>query len=347
MIWNLPGAAMFGTIFLFKVMWFWCIRHKLEFAVALIHAGVEAVESIMGIGVWILGLLLIAMQAGCLVLTGGAWFHLMGPDAPPEAVHVRELSPLLIPVLLVFSMAWTVEVLGNILHVTVCGSLGQACGVNTPARSVCGSFLFALTGGLGSICLGSFTIALLKALQYAYEKGTNSKNPCVQVIIRVVCCLFQWVLKLFNAYAFVFVGLKGTSYCSAAYRTADTFAKDGMAAIAADEALHDVIHIAKLVSMWVAVLLALIFGNALNLIGFADRSWQEVLTGPVLCIALAVLTSFSLSQVMGRLLEAAVCSLFIIFDDEKFAECMKQTQPDIHKQLTEASSGKDKEKPQE
>lgn len=330
---------MFGTIFLLKACWFWCIRHRLEFAVALIHAGVETVENVMGVGVWMLGLLLLALQAGCLILTGGAWYFLLGTNAPPEAVQIMEVSPMLLPVLLVFSLAWTLEVLANVLHVTICGSLGSACGLNTPGKSFCGSFFFAITGGLGSICIGSFTIALLKALQYLYEKGTNSKNPCVQVIIRVACCVLQAVLKLFNSYAFVFVGLKGIGYCDAARRTMDAFAKDGVAAIAADEALHDVVHIAKLVSMWVSIFMSLIFGHALNIIGLSQGSWQEVLTGPMLCIALAIATSYALSMVMGRLLEAAVCTLFIIFDDRKFGPLMKVAQPKVYQQLEEANEG--------
>merc|ERR1712100_85321 len=106
------------------------------------------------------------------------------------------------------------------------------------------------------------------------------------------------------------------------------------------EALHDVVHIAKLVSMWVSVLLALIFGVALNLIGWTERSWQEVLTGPVLCFAMAVATSYVLSLVMGRLLEAAVCALFIIFDHESYRRCMKTAKPQLFQQLQDAYDGK-------
>ena len=63
-----------------------------------------------------------------------------------------------------------------------------------------------MTGGLGSICSGSFIIAALKAAQYAFEKGENSSNPVVKLIAAAACCAIQWILKLFNSYAFVFVG---------------------------------------------------------------------------------------------------------------------------------------------
>merc|ERR1711865_1044149 len=108
-------------------------------------------------------------------------------------------------------------------------------------------------------------------------------------------------------------------------------------------ALHDVVHIAKLVSCWVCVLLSLIFGTALNLIGYSDRSWQEDLSGPVLCIALAVATSYVLSMIMGRLLEATVCTLFIIYDDEKFSKCMKAEKPELFRELKTAGDGKAEE----
>jgi len=341
MVMNLPGAAMFGTIFLLKSCWFWCIRHKFDYAVKLIHAGVVSVENIMGVCAWVLGLFLIAMQAGVVILVAGAWYLLTGENAPPEAAQLNAISPMAIPVLLFFSMQWVGEVIANVFHVSICCCLGAACGVRTPAKSVCGSFCFAVTGGLGSICSGSFIIAALKAAQYAFEKGENSSNPVVKLVVAAACCAIQWILKLFNSYAFVFVGLKGAGYVEGAHRTVAAFAKDGVAAVAADEALHDVMHIAKLVSTWVAVLLALIFGHALNIIGLSARSWQEVITGPVLCIALAIITSNALSLVMGRLVEAAVCTLFIIFDDEKYGPLMQVAQPDLYNQLSDTCKPKD------
>jgi len=154
-----------------------------------------------------------------------------------------------------------------------------------------------------------------------------------------VCCALEWFLNFFNAYAFVFVGLKGHSYFDAARRTIEVFGKDGVAAVAADEALHDVVKIAKQVVLWVTVGLSMVFGVYLDLIGTSQRSWYEVVTGPVLCWALAAATTYALTLPMGRLLEAAVATLFIVFDD--YPSCMKEAQPDIFKALQDAAQSKE------
>jgi len=289
----------------------------------------------MGIGAWLLGLVLILIQVGFVILTGGAWYKLLGDSPPPEAQQLIAVAPGFLPVFLVFAMVWTIEVTANVLHVTVCCSVGSKCGVNTPAKSMCGAFCFAVTGALGSICSGSFVIALLKALQYAYEKGEKSNNPCVKIVVKAACCILEYILKIFNAYAFVFVGLKGMSYCKAAEETVKVFNEDGTSAVAADEALHDVVRIAKMVALWVSVLLSLFYGHSLGLVGLSAASWQEVVTGPLLCVALAFGTSYALTLVMGRLLEAAVCTLFVVFTEKEYKLCMKEKQRELFQELEE------------
>jgi len=330
---NIPGALMFAIILALKGLWFWCIRHRFAQAIRLIHCAVEALGSILGILVWVFGLLITLAQALVLVLAGGCYYHLTGHDAPPMVAELNEASPALIPAIIMFAMVWIVEVASNSLHIAVCCSLGGSCGVHTPARTIPGAMAFSWYGGIGSNCFGSFLVAALKGLQHLLEKSEKTDNPVVKVILKVACCLLEVVLKMYNSYAFVFVGLKGVSYCSAAKKTFDAMLKDGVTAIAADEALHDVVHIAKLVGFYVASLVALGLGYEMDIIGFYNRSWQEVIVGPLLCLALACLTSYALTLTMGRLIEASVCTLFIVYGHETYGQCMKQSQQGLWEKL--------------
>jgi len=345
MIVNIPGAAVFLLLLVFKGLWFWCIRSRFAFAIRLIHCAVEAVEKLLGISVWLFGLLITCAQAGLLILAGGCYYHLTGNNAPPLVAELNEASPALLPALIVFALVWTTEVAANTLHISVCCSLGGCCGVHTPARTFPGAVGFALTGGLGSNCAGSFLVAALKGLQHILEKSEKTDNPCVKVVLKAVCCLLEVMLKMYNSFAFVFVGLKGASYCTAAKRTFDAMLKDGVTAIAADEALHDVVRIAKLVALYVSSLLALWLGYSMGIIGLWGASWQEVIVAPLLCIALASLTSYALTLTMGRLMEASVCTLFVVYGDESFGKCMKESQQALWEQLSGASTKEEAEEP--
>mmetsp|Transcript_14227 Transcript_14227/g.32289 ORF Transcript_14227/g.32289 Transcript_14227/m.32289 type:complete len:815 (+) Transcript_14227:73-2517(+) len=331
---NFAGALMFGIILALKALWFWCIRNRFVQAIRLIHCAVEALGSTLGVLVWLFGLLITLVQAGVLVHAGGCYYHLTGNNAPPMVAELNETSPALLPAMIVFAMVWIVEVASNTLHIAVCCSLGGSCGVRTPARTMPRAIAFALIGGIGSNCFGSFLVAALKGLQHLLEKSEKTDNPVVKAILKAVCCLLEVVLKMYNSYAFVFVGLKGVSYCTAAKRTFDAMLKDGVTAIAADEALHDVVHIAKLVGFYVASLVAFWLGYEMDIIGFYNRSWQEVIVGPLLCLALACLTSYALTLTMGRLIEASVCTLFIVYGHETYGQCMKQSQQALWEKLS-------------
>jgi len=336
---NYPIALVFGTFFLLKALWYWCVRGKIAFAVRIIHCSVETLRNLLGLSVWIFGIIIIGVQAAVVALCTGAFFRLTGPNAPTWAVLLEELLPGTTSCLVLFALVWIVEVLSNVLHVTVCCALGGQCGIDTPASSTCGAALFALTGGLGSICAGSFWIASLKTFEYFIGLGEESDNIFVKCTIKVACFAVQTVVKMYNSYAFVFVGLKGESYCDAAVRTFAVLSADGLAAVATDQALHDVMHTCKQVALWSSVLVAFLLGRSLGLIGFYDHSWQEIIVGPLLCMFLASVVSYVMTLTMGRLVEACCCTLMILYEDPHYRQLMTRSQAHICQALDEVTEG--------
>merc|ERR1712139_171806 len=119
--------------------------------------------------------------------------------------------------------------------------------------------------------------------------------------------------------------------------TFQAMAEGGRAALATDEALHDVLRIAKMVALWVSVILALMLGRSLDLVGTTSRSWQEALAGPALCCALAAVTAYGLTLSMGRLIEASVCTIFIIYENGAYQQAMESAQPGIYKKLRDTT----------
>ena len=107
-------------------------------------------------------------------------------------------------------------------------------------------------------------------------------------------------------------------YCHAAKALVTQQAEDPITAFAFNETLNDVTQIAKLVAFYASPLCAVELGWNLGIIGMFNRSFSEFFLAPLLCMFLCAFTSYSLTLIMGRLLEA---SLSIGWPHEKYNVC--------------------------
>lgn len=92
--------------------------------------------------------------------------------------------------LLLLSFYWTSQVIKNVVHVTVCGTIATwyfMYGVAMPANPSIGSFKRSVTTSFGSICLGSLLVAFLRAIRQLIA----STRYCV-------CCLCKKKKKIIN-----------------------------------------------------------------------------------------------------------------------------------------------------
>ena len=132
---------------------------------------------------------------------------------------------------------------------------------------------------------------------------------------RLVLFLFYLFRSDLQFFAFVFVGLKGMGYCHAAKALVAQQAEDPITAFAFNETLNDV------TPSWLhstPPLCAVVLGWNLGIIGMFNRSFSEFFLAPLLCMFLCAFTSYSLTLIMGRLLEA---SLSIGWPHEKYNVC--------------------------
>lgn len=77
--------------------------------------------------------------------------------------------------LLLLSFYWTQQVISNIVHVTVAGTVGTWWWAPLEANSCCSeavrsSYIRAITNSFGSICFGSLLVAIVKAIKSMLEQ---------------------------------------------------------------------------------------------------------------------------------------------------------------------------------
>jgi len=220
--------------------------------------------------------------------------------------------------------------------VAVVSSLGAQLGIETPGGpGLCGALIFGLFGASGSIVLGSLFVAILKVLQWLIYKLEENSNAVCKAITMAMCCLCEMLLKLYNSYAFVHVGLDGLGYLGAAPVTVEVFKKGGNMTLATDVALRDVLQVCKSVSMYSLMLLGVILGPMLGVFDydFFDGAFAMQIVAPMICAAMGPFTAYMMTLTLGRLLEASVSTLLVLRIEHH--EAFQKAQPEFCNRLEE------------
>ena len=129
----------------------------------------------------------------------------------------NEPNSMLIFVLLL-SYHWTFQVIKNVVHVTVAGTVGTWWFVPTEASSVCShgvrdSFLRSITTSFGSICFGSLLVAIIEASKNMVRSLRESEDGGGILLCLAECLLscLQDVLEVSRSICL----MDGTCYCHA------------------------------------------------------------------------------------------------------------------------------------
>ena len=154
--------------------------------------------------------------------------------------------------LLFLSFFFTHQVIQNCTHVTVSGVVGSWW--FSPADSGCcsggviGSLIRTLTTSFGSVCFGSLIVAFLQALK-ALTNAARSENGDSFLLCLAECIIacLEDIMKYFNKWAFVYVGLYGYSYIEAGKNVFTLFRNRGWEAIIADDLVSNVFFFLSLV----------------------------------------------------------------------------------------------------
>jgi Plasma-membrane choline transporter len=190
----------------------------------------------------------------------------------------------------------------------------------------------------GSICLGSLLVGLLQVLQLIVRCGRQQQQDRRQQEgLRgpqagdLCCCLLQFVvdnleslLRYFNEWAFVYVGLYGYDYVTAGKQVSALFQSRGWSNIIND-------HLVGRALAMMSVLIGFITGVVGTLIGF-------IFLGP-----LGALPTFFIGMVLGGMsctilfgvVVSSVKTIVVCFAESP-NELLRNHSPELYRQLVEA-----------
>jgi hypothetical protein len=162
-----PMLIPIGFMFLLSVCYIQAVWSRIPFAAANLTTAITAIKSNMGLTFFAFNNLFITFLwsvwwSTCFV---AASYVLSGCNA--EGYCENEMNGFLTFLFLV-SFFWTAQVIKNVVHVTVAGTVGTWWLFPHEANGCCSqavrdSYWRSITTSFGSICLGSLIVALIQA----------------------------------------------------------------------------------------------------------------------------------------------------------------------------------------
>jgi len=328
------GQVIPGIICLVLAMFYccyaFCVWSSIPFATANLVTGMTSVRSNCGVTIvayWLSATAIVWTLIWLVALAG-----------------VYDENQTNYPILFVFLLAYYFvhQVLKNVIHVTVAGVVGTWWLAPEEAKGCCSSavkdsFFRSVTSSFGSICFGSFLLAVVQALKTLANIARNNGED-YQILLCLVECILgciEDIIEYFNKWAFVYVGLYGYGYIEAGKNVITLFKNRGFESIVADQLVDNVLFMAAMIvgllSGVVALLLETSNGDWFNNAPLEDEQL------PVVVFIIGFVTGTALSSIIMNIISSSVNATIVLFMEAP-AE-FESNYPALSAQMREAWSG--------
>jgi len=221
------GGILFLIMAILTILFYVLSRHLMDFSAVLLKVAGRITTNYVGI----FGTLLVAVAS--LIAFLAIWTFAAAPALSDAAAasgrhrtgpNNRSLGAVTTLVLIfsAFALFWVVQVITNVVHVTVGGvtAIWYFVGESAmPVNPTSASAKRAMTCSFGSICFGSLLVAIIQTLIYIVKLGAGDGNDFSRCIAECILQCLEELLEKFNVYAFTHVAIYGTSYVDAAVQT--------------------------------------------------------------------------------------------------------------------------------
>jgi len=238
----------------------------------------------------------------------------------------RNLS-LIALVYLIFSFYWVSEVIKNIVHVSVSGVIATSYFMadSMPDNPTLGALKRSVTTSLGSICLGSLIVSLLKTLRTLIRMLRSENNSILLCLADCFLGCIDALVQYFNHYAFCQVAIYGKTFIEAARSTWNLIKYAGLEAIANDNLVDGVLWIGvffnAILTALAGVVLAYIWG----------QSSAVVILG-----ILGFVIGFVIMILGMQVIDSGVSCTFVCFAEDR--EILRRTNPALYARFVETYS---------
>jgi hypothetical protein len=236
--------------------------------------------------------------------------------------------------LLLVSFYWTGQVLKNVAHVTIAGSVATWWLLPTQSSPTCGAFKRATTTSFGSICFGSLIVAVLEAtravVRQAREQARRSNNggaACALCCLECILDSLDRLVQYFNLYAYTHVAIYGKDFIGAAKDTWRLFCDRGFEVLINDDLTGLVLGM----GMMIGGVVSSAVGAAVSVV-MIDNPTTEV-WGSI--AAISFLIGLVMTSLMMAVVQSAVATTYVVWAE--MPNEISQGRPQHYNKLVEAA----------
>jgi len=226
--------------------------------------------------------------------------------------------------LLLVSLYWSIQVIKNVVHVTVAGVFASWYWLypsNMPSNPTMAAFKRAMWSSFGSVCLGSLLVAIVQALRAMVEQGKRSRNDFLRCIVLCLLQCLENMIRYFNVYAFTQVAIYGKTYCQAARDTWELFNHRGLDMIINDNLISGVLTVGCLIVGLFTGGIGLILTNK----AFNMEYW-------VVWSLIAFVIGVAMALCAMEVVASCVAACFVSYAEDP--DALKQTKPEIYNRFS-------------
>jgi len=244
-------------------------------------------------------------------------------------------SGQILAVYLLLMLFWGVQVLKNLVHVTIAGSFASwyfRYPKHQETNPTLTALLRACTTSFGSVCLGSLVVAVVRTIRtvaHAAHQGTKNRNALLATIFsRLLQCIDHWA-QYFNVYAFVQVAIYGRTYIEAAKKASDIVQSTGVDALVNDDLVGSVLTMGAAVGGLACGTIPARLGVASGALT-TGQAWVTFVTGGLL--------GYTIIMAVMSVVWSSVVTLFVCFAEDPTA--LYHTKPAEFQRLIAAWRGR-------
>ncbi|GFF34980.1 protein pns1 [Aspergillus lentulus] len=238
-----------------------------------------------------------------------------------------------------FAMYWFSEWLKNTIHTTIAGVYGSwyfwsQSPNGMPKGATRGAFRRATTYSFGSISFGSLIIAIINMLRQACSVA--QRNEAAQgsivgsIMFWILGCfiaILDWLVTLFNRYAFCHIALYGKAYIPAAKDTWTMMRDRGIDALVNDCLIGPVITMGSVFVSYVCALLAYLYLQFTKPSYNADGNFTAVI------MAFAFVIGLQICQIFMTPVSSGIETIFVAMGWDP--QVMIRDHPDLYYRMVQ------------
>ncbi|KAF0686137.1 Aste57867_22102 [Aphanomyces stellatus] len=224
------------------------------------------------------------------------------------------------------SFFWGVNVIKNVLHTTVAGTVASWWMAGDPRKATAGAFRRATTTSFGSICLGSLLVAILQAMETVANEA-KSRGDWVACVAECFLKCLRGIMEWINRWAFVYVGIYGFKFFHAGKSVFTLFSTRGLSAVVNDDLIGHCMGFMALSNGLICALLGLAYTCV-------DKEHTAFPGGTVIFPIIGLAVGIGVALIPLSVIDSAVATVFVCFAEDPAA--FAQTHPELYTNMVAA-----------